>query len=492
MVARDRSVEPYHQPTEELLERCVNEVAFNIQAPKELVMSTALAAVSTSLQGIVDIQWPDGRISPLSLYFLTRAKSGERKTSVYSRIFSPIHEFQRQEREHFRKGQDKYFVDYEIWEKKRKAIMSKIVQDSAKGKEVSDLEGSLRENEKQKPVREKSLNFLYDDVTSEALIHDMSENSKYTALVTSEGGSILRGGAFKNFSKINDLWSGETVKSDRKSTDSSYVEGGRLTMNIMVQPEVHDSYLQRIGDESRGSGMWARFLVTEPDSMIGTRYSHLGNISWSNSERFARRLTDFLKVTKKVVKGDERRKVVRLSCQAAERFILISNEIEKCTGPGGWYQGFEDHASKLSENILRVAGVLHVFSGGMSTEVTLASMEKAIELVLYYSNQFKRVFYVPSEEEIDDQKMKDWLEEKRARGFRYLKKNYVLKYGPSKLRRKSRLDPCLHRVSDEGQVSLVMIEGVEVVDLLPFLVFDRINATDVAKAGARGVAKKCI
>lgn len=492
MVARDRSVEPYHQPTEELLECCVNEVSFNIQAPRELVMSTALAAVSTSLQGVVDIQWPDGRISPLSLYFLTRAKSGERKTAVYSRIFSAIHEFQRQEREHFKKSQDEYFVDYEIWEKKRKAIMRKIAQNSAKGRDVSDLEGSLRGNEKQKPVREKNISVLYDDVTSEALIHEMSENSKYTALVTSEGGSILRGGAFKDFSKINDLWSGETVKSDRKSTDSSYVEGGRLTLNIMVQPEVHDSYLQRVGDESRGSGMWARFLVTEPDSMIGTRYSNYRNISWSYIERFARRLTTFLEVTKKIVKGDERRKVVRLSWQAAEKFISISNEIERCTARGGCYQGFEDHASKLPENILRVAGVWHVFSSGMSTEVTLDSMDKAIGLVLYYSEQFKRVFYVPSEEEVDDEKVKDWMEEKRAQGVRYLRKNYVLKHGPSKLRRKSRLDPCLLRVSTEGQINLIMVEGVELVDLSPFTLFDQITATAVAKAGTRSVTKRFI
>lgn len=481
MAVNDRSIKPYQQPVGELLEYCVSEVATNIQAPRTLVMSTALAAVSTSLQGVVDIQWPDGRISPLSLYFLTRARSGERKTAVHSRMFSAIHEFQKKEREDFKKSQDEYAIDYEVWEKKRKSLMRRIAQESAKGKEVVELENDLKENEKRKPVRERRISFIYDDVTPEALIYEMSENCKYTALVSSEGGSILRSGAFKDFSKINDLWSGEAVKADRKSTESSYVEGGRLTMNIMVQPEVHDGYLQRLGDQSRGSGMWARFLVLEPDSMIGTRYSNLRNKSWSYSESFARRLAEFLKVTKKVVKGDEKRKVVCLSRQAAERFIEISNYIEGCTVPGGWYQGFEDHASKLPENILRVAGMLQVFSGGVGTEVTLSSMNKAVELVLYYSGQFKRVFYVPSEEEVDDQKMKDWVAEKRAQGIRYLRKNYVLKYGPSKLRGKSRLDPCLHRLNSENVVFLCLVENVEVVDLMPWFCVDFNAAWAVAK-----------
>lgn len=53
----------------------------SIQAPDAICGSSLLAAVNLAVQGHFDVV-VDGRVHPLSLYFLTFGESGERKSAV--------------------------------------------------------------------------------------------------------------------------------------------------------------------------------------------------------------------------------------------------------------------------------------------------------------------------------------------------------------------------------------------------------------------------
>lgn len=59
----------------------VNE-AENVQAPRALIFSGALTAISLVCQGLIDVRKPTGQCVPTSLMLLTIAGSGERKSTA--------------------------------------------------------------------------------------------------------------------------------------------------------------------------------------------------------------------------------------------------------------------------------------------------------------------------------------------------------------------------------------------------------------------------
>ena len=448
-----------------LFKQTVQEVHEKVQAPKEMVMSTLLAAMSTAEHGVADIQWPDGRISPLSLFFLIRARSGERKSALFNHVFSSITSFQREVNKEFDCSHKDYLKKLEVYQKTRNEIIRELAKKVSKGEDVTTLERALEENEGRVPKPVKRFSIIYDDATPEALVHGMSENSKYASLVSSEGGSILNSGAFRDFSKINEIWSGGSIQLDRKSVGSIYVENPRLSVLIMVQPDVHENYMRRLGNQSRSSGMLARFLVLEPSSMIGKRTPSVGAPPDRYILHFSSIIRRFLIKTVAVTEGRMRRDLISLSPRAAARFYEISNHIEINSASGGLYQGFEDHASKLPENILRVAAVLQIFDNGTSRKITVEALEHAISIVLYHSDHFRKIFYAPTEEEIDDQQLWSWLQTEIGLGYRYLAKNYVRRYTKPRLRRAERLDASLFRLAQRGFINMTVVSGSQCIDL---------------------------
>lgn len=59
--------------------------------------------------------------------------------------------------------------------------------------------------------------------------------------------------------------------------------------------------------------------------------------------------------------------IVELAPDAAEWWIATYNKIEAGLLEGGEFDRSKDHASKLSENITRVAALLHFFERGTGT-----------------------------------------------------------------------------------------------------------------------------
>ncbi len=450
-----------------IFESCVREIERNIQAPLELVNGAAIAAIAAAMQGVIDVATPDGRVLPTSLYIIIRGKSGERKTAVCNRLFEAIGTFDKRELEDHSQQKGSFEHEDRVLDKKIRAVESKIAKLTVDGQPTEGLEDLLRKLYQARPAEPRCFTVMYDDVTPEALAHEMSKRSKYAALVSSEGAGLIGSSIFKSFSKLNSLWSGEAIKVDRKTSESSLVEGGRLSICLMVQPEIQDSFIAKDSGEQRASGLWARFLVIDPISLIGKRGSNMALSSWGSTEAFGKRLTTFLEKSKSIQSRGDSRHVMHLAPEAARRFIDLANRIECDTAPGGHFQGFPDLASKLAENVLRVAALLEAFHSGVKMPITLHAMETAIGICLSASSSFMKVFYKQTDFEKDCQDLWGWLAEISGRGRRYLRKTYVQKYGPGRLRRNDRLDACLFELQRLGYLSNILVENIKVIDLVP-------------------------
>ena len=442
----------------------VDEAERNIMAPRALIYSAALTAIATAAQGSIDVCKPNGQIVPVSLMVLTVANSGERKSTAENVFMGGVRRFQDEMDVIYQTELSDWRAKQSIWDARRKAILKEaLLLDQAEG---GDPNKQLMEHQACMPIKPRRFKLLYEDATSEALFLGLHQNIPVAGLISSEGGGVLTGKAFNDLSKQNALWSGDVITVDRVTAES-YEVRGRLTVSLMVQESSFFSYMEKNGEKSRGSGLWARFLVCSPESTQGSRFITEGTARWDCCDRFSERVGEILKSSVEFLADPKKPKlVVRFSQAAIHRWVSIFNGVEAQIKPGGRYFGMGDHASKLADNIARVAAIFHFFEK-KDGDIAVETLEAAIEVCFWYSDEFLRMFSLPPQDEADALELDDWLQLKRESGERYVAKNIVLQKGPGHLRKVKRLDPAIEVLVAQGKVLMCKFENVTYLDLFP-------------------------
>lgn len=449
----------------DLLQSTINETINNTQAPLELVLFSALSAAGMVLQGLTDVEQPTGKVTPVSLMTLVIAASGERKSTVEGIHTRPIRIFEEKRQRKHAKQVAEWEGCLHVWELRRRVLEKSVQKRIAKDQSARSEEEALRAHLRAKPLRPPQFKLLYEDTTAAALFLGMHRDFPYAGLVSSEGGAILNSPAFHDLPKQNALWSGDPVTVDRVSAPSFRLDDARLTVSIMAQPSAIKAYIDQRGEEARGSGLWARFLMCTPASTQGYRFTWNGATSWEHCNRFGNRLTALLqKVADAWEWGKEDRDVVRFSPEASAMWFQYYNRIEGQIRPGGCYMGAGDHASKLPENAGRVAAIIHTlegFEGAISAE-TLAW---AIAICDCASQDFLNVFNPPPLEVQDAQLLDQYLNQYRMRGYSQVAKNHVRRYGPNALRSAVRLDSAISMLIQQGRASLTRVNRTYVLQI---------------------------
>src|SRR5690606_39102323 len=96
-------------------------------------------------------------------------------------------------------------------------------------------------------------------------------------IISSEGGIVFgsrahkREKAIETLSMYNQLWDGGEWQIGRKTTESIFVSGVRLSMGVQIQPEIFDAVFKESAGAQRSIGYLARCLFSHPESTQGTR-----------------------------------------------------------------------------------------------------------------------------------------------------------------------------------------------------------------------------
>ncbi|USU01362.1 YfjI family protein [Pseudomonas siliginis] len=460
--------EPFRMPLL-LLQCAMDEVQTNIQAPRGLILSTALTAIAIVSQGLIDVRKPNGQVVPTSLMVLTIADSGERKSTVENVFLGPLRDFQRQQGSVYQHELQMWQVRHDIWKARRTALLKDITKKSSVGQPIQDEEQQISSHQVTEPLRPKEFKLLYEDCTSEALFLGLYQNLPTAGLTSSEGGGVLGGRAFNDLSKMNSIWSGDAISVERKTTQSFVLNEARLTVSIMAQVSAVDSYMVRRGEMARGSGLWARFLVCHPQSTQGSRISHSNTQSQEHCGNFTLRLTELLQQNVKLLRQPAfEKEIVEFTLEASERWIKIANQIEMDILPGYQFEGAGDHASKLADNIARVAALFHYFEkldGGISLE----TLNAAVEFCASCSTDFLALFMPPTQQSLEADELDSWLNRFRSSGQRSVRKNDIRQRCPAKLRDSGRLDRALDALLAAGKVGVYHENNRVWVDVLPWL-----------------------
>lgn len=114
----------------------VDDLLSKTKAPSELVLVQTLSFYSVLLQDLIDVERPSVGRGPTSLYTLTIADSGERKTTVTNLLAKPIIDFQIEEEKRYLEQLTEYEIDMEIYRERLRFLKNCIVEEVRKREEL--------------------------------------------------------------------------------------------------------------------------------------------------------------------------------------------------------------------------------------------------------------------------------------------------------------------------------------------------------------------
>jgi putative DNA primase/helicase len=455
----------------------VLEVSNFVQAPIALGAASALAAVSLACQSKINVVRDSGLEGPVSLFFLSVAASGDRKSTLDKFFSSEVAKFEREKRLEFADILCKHRSDFDSWESQRKGLLRSIQNAYGAGKDVSELKFKLVELDSRKPEEPRIPKFSHGDATVEGLRRKLSE--WHSAIISSaEAGEIFGGYAMRKEQVLltlatwNKLWSGEAINTARAQAESFNLENSRLTVCLQIQEESLNEFLQQSGKLARGSGFWARMLLAIPETLQGKRFYKSPPEKWPKLEKFNNRLNEILETQDQFDEnGILKTTSIPLASDAKELWVKFHDAVESKLGKGSELAEYRDTASKIAENAARIAALLEFFQNG-AVPITLDSMERAIKIVAWYLLEAQR-FFDEVAISADDSKsilLNDWLvrhcREKSVNHFSY---RNLLQIGPKKLRKKDLLDPVLESLAKLSRVKLALMDNEKVVMVNPLL-----------------------
>ena len=371
----------------------VQAVQGTTQAPVAIPAASALAVASLAVQGFADVETLGG-IRPLSLYALTIARSGERKSACDAPLMAALRVHEKEQAKAQRDAMQSWLNAAAIWKGERDRILMEAKKGRGEKRTAAqaDLEALGPE-----PAAPPSSDRTVTEPTFEGLTKLFETGQPSLGLFSDEGAQFLGGHAMnsdnrqKTLAALNDLWQGNPIRRTRAGDGHVTLFGRRLAVHLMVQPGVARAFL---ADPLAGdTGFLPRFLMCEPTSTIGTRLQGLTRRDDVALAAFSGRLRDVLD-TPLPMDAETRElhpRVLALSDVARTLLVQFSDAIEAAQAPGGDLAHITGTASKAAEQAARIAGVLTLWRDLNTPAVQPRDMADAIALAQFHLTEASRL-----------------------------------------------------------------------------------------------------
>ncbi|MEY8143103.1 YfjI family protein [Falsihalocynthiibacter sp. CO-5D18] len=385
--------EPYPVASLGPLRNPVETVCGMTLAPIAIPAQSALAQASLALQGHANVETLGGD-RPLSLFALTIAQSGERKSSCDALLMAALRDFEREQACAWRNDLIVAQNAQALWKGERDRILQKAKSD--KGEKRNEAQANL-DALGAEPLLPPSSDRTVTEPTFEGLTRKFAEGQPSLGIFSDEGGQFLGGYAMnhenrqKTLAALNDLWQGNPIRRTRAGDGSLTLFGRRLAVHLMVQPSVARAFMS--DPMAADTGFLPRFLICEPVSTIGTRLH-------ARTTRNDAALADFSSKLKHILNAPmpmdpETReltpRILPLAPAARSLLVRFSDAIEKQQAKGGDLAYVTGTASKAAEQAARIAAVLTLWGDLNAPEVSAHYMANAITLAQFYLGEALRL-----------------------------------------------------------------------------------------------------
>lgn len=362
------------------------------KAPIAICAQAVLGAVALVAQGHADVILPTGQAKPISLFLLTIAPSGDRKSAVDSLALSAIHEYESELRDRHRADTKVYEQERAIWEAKQAEAKSRMKSTKTRQSDSSyDGEADLRAIGLA-PEPPLTPVLVCPEPTFEGYCKLTAQGLPALGLFSAEGGSFIGGFGMSKDQKlktaagISSVWDGDPIKRVRAGDGSTVLAGRRLSLHLMAQPEVAD---QMLGDELLVSqGLLSRLLVAAPESTAGTRlYGDAPDEARADLSLYRRRLAELVAAPCPIREGTRNELMPRalpLHHEARQIWISFHDYIEKKLGKDSELAAIAGLANKAPEHAARLAALLTLWRDLGASAVRADEMASATNLMQFY------------------------------------------------------------------------------------------------------------
>ena len=377
LIESNPAAQPYPvQALGGILGTAVARMAEVIGVPQALAAQSVLAASALATQGHAGLHL-DGRSYPLSLYLITVAASGDRKTAADRFALLPARQWEREQWQRYREQLARYLA----------------AQRQAQRINLADPESA---NGVPLVAEPSAPRLITSDPTIEALIKGLCHDLPSMGLFCDEGGQFLgsstmsRDNRLKAVTTLSSLWDGSPIDRARSMAGESLrAYDRRLSLHLMLQPYLA---MQLLSDPLlQGQGILGRCLMTWPTSLAGQRSYQAVDLSKDAAlKRYLHRLSAlFHQPWSLSADGALRLSPLSLSPLARRRWIDLHDAIEAQLGEFGELASVRPSGSKAADNLLRVAGILAVVEESSVVEVD--HIQRASSLVGYYLTEIQRL-----------------------------------------------------------------------------------------------------
>ena len=366
------------------------------QQPLPLIACSALSNLSLACQTLGNVARDKYLVSPVSLYFLSIANSGERKSAVDQTFSKAIRQWQIKMREKLGAEIKVAEAIHKAWAAEKEGLLSQIRKNAFGSENTTMLQVALMQHVSNEPQIPLQPVLFFEDATQEALASHIASGWPSASLWSDEGALIIgghgmQGNATKFIALLNRLWDGNPFIAHRKTSKSFTVSNRRLTISLMMQPIILEQMLSKSGGISRQSGFLARTLIAYPESEMGNRFYQEPKDMLTSLSSFHNRLTDCLQKTVDLDKhGCHDLPTLELSPAAKTKWISFFNKVESGLKNVNEWQSIKDFASKSAENAARLAALFHLFDDRQG-DISSETMDQAIEIISWHMNEAKRV-----------------------------------------------------------------------------------------------------
>lgn len=446
------------------------------QAPLEICFASLFSVINHAAQALAVVKLPQGQVKPLSCFLISIADSGERKTRSDDDALKATSLYQDRLLRRYEDKKESYKNHKTVYEEeKKKLIQSQDFKNLPTNEKKKVLDQLKEPTEPRKPI------LVTADPTIEGLIKLFYNGYPFVMLSTSEGGEFFGSYAnnkdnhLKTLAKLSRLWDGAPIDQVRKDSELLFLKDQRFNLHISVQLNVFEGFMGHGVAERQG--FLSRVLLSAPKPLAGTRRW----IDSKEAERHLKGLKSFhgklfylytsIRFEKKDLEhGDPQGDVAsglklrEISCKAAKGVSLLREFYaygESKIGLGGIFYDIKDFVSKSQDHVLRIAATLTLFENHEAEEVSVETIQTAIQLVNFYMSE--HLFMRSSEGELDEVLLLKWLHKKYPEGvFERIK---IMQIGLKKFRKAAVLDPLLVKLQDLGYVKEISKNSFRLVPM---------------------------
>jgi hypothetical protein len=337
-------------------EEMVKATAESTQTPVAMAATFSLAIVSAALGGKAHVTAGSFRC-PVHVWTLAVSPSGAGKSPVYRALVAPLQEA-------VRRSQDE--IDEPVGTLEYRDA---VENNDARMDLAADAAARLRARQQARHA-EEPVQFVFDDLTVDALLVEMAKQTMGIAQLSAESGwTELGKRGYRVLNHLNLCWDGESISGSRLGRKHPRIDRPALTCGLFAQRQPWFDLVKQGAAVS--SGYLPRFLVADvPPSRRRAPFKSIPAKvceAW-NDGVYALLAADHgieLSLTKDAV---------RQNSESFNEFQTLREALSPDDPFAYWLE-------KAPQNVLRVAALLHLAGDAESNRVSADEMSRARAIV---------------------------------------------------------------------------------------------------------------